>query len=144
VYRWVRRRDGSETMGTGGIAGIRAAEATRDAVLEAMRARRVWATSGPRIFVDVTLDGHAMGSRVPRAELSPAPALVFRVFGTAPIETLHLVRTGEPIELHGPEDGRRDVEGEFRIESLRAGEYVYLRAIQTDQSAAWSSPIFVE
>ena len=32
----------------------------------------------------------------------------------------------------------------LEVENLRAGEYLYVRAIQNDQGTAWSSPIFFE
>ena len=32
---------------------------------------------------------------------------------------------------------------EMTLEGLRAGEYVYLRAVQADGGAAWSSPYFI-
>jgi hypothetical protein len=144
VYRWMRRMDGQELMGTGGLAGIRASEATREAVLQAMRARAVWATSGPRIIVDVTLDGHVMGATIPRAELGETSTFAFRVLGTAPIERLDRVRSGEVEPIGTIEAGQRDLEGAVVLPDLHAKEYLYLRVIQTDQALAWSSPFFVD
>jgi len=43
--------------GSGGLAAILADDATREAVHAALCARRVYATNGPRIFLNVTLDG---------------------------------------------------------------------------------------
>ena len=40
--------------------------------------------------------------------------------------------------------GERDVTLERRVEALRPGEYVYVRAVQRDGGAAWSSPIYVD
>ena len=40
--------------------------------------------------------------------------------------------------------GERDVRFEEPVEGLEAGERVYLRALQRDGGAAWSSPFFVE
>ena len=33
---------------------------------------------------------------------------------------------------------------ERRVEELRPGEYVYVRAVQRDDGAAWSSPIYID
>ena len=49
-----------------GLAAILAPERTRESVLEALRARRVYATNGARIFLRVTLDDEfEMGSVLP-------------------------------------------------------------------------------
>jgi hypothetical protein len=56
-----------------GLAAIFAPERTREAVLAALRARRVYATNGPRIFLRTTLDGvHEMGTAL---ESTPADAV---------------------------------------------------------------------
>ena len=45
----------------GGLAAILAEDLTRESILEAMRARRVYATNGPRIVLRVTLGRSAHG-----------------------------------------------------------------------------------
>jgi hypothetical protein len=91
-----------------GLAAILSRTATREAILEALRARRTYATSGPRILLRVALDGEPMGS----------------VVGAAPSRTL-------AVEVVAPVP-------------LAPGEYVYVRAVQEDDGAAWSSPFFVD
>lgn len=130
-------------MGRGGLAAIRASGLTRDALLVAMRARRTYATSGPRILIDARWNEHPMGSSIPAAQLAAQSRIDFRVSGTAPIAAVELVRSGSLRQrLTGA--GVEDVEESFFLVPARAGEYAYLRVIQTDGGLAWTSPFFVE
>ena len=126
--------------GHGGVAAILAEDLTRDAVYEALRARRCYATSGPRILMRFTLDGHPMGATVPASANAVAKTFVL---GTAPITEVALVRSGAVLEQERDSD-RLTVFFSTELPDLRPGEYVYLRVIQEDGSAAWSSPFFVE
>jgi len=125
---------------SGGLAGILAEEKTRESILEAIRARRVYATNGLRIILRFDLGGHAMGEviEVPK---SPLTAKV-RVIGTGPVERVELVRSGETVA--SALSGEAVVYKEWTLEDLVSGEHVYVRAIQGDGGVAWSSPIFVE
>ena len=128
--------------GQGGLAGIFAEEATRAGVLEAFRARRVYATNGPRIFLNARLEGHAMGSDLPAASLGAVAKLVVRGLGTGPIETVELVRSGAVVE--GVDcGGVTSFNWTFELEGLAPGEYVYVRLQQGDRGQAWSSPFFI-
>ena len=42
-----------------------------------------------------------------------------------------------------PGEEHWDVEAAFQPEDLVAGEYLYVRVVQQDGGAAWSSPFFV-
>ena len=130
-------------MGNGGLAAIRAPELTPAALLESLRSRRVYATSGPRIWLATSLAGRTMGSTIPLAELGENPVLVAEVAGTAGIEYVDVIRKGRPIErrLAG---GRMDLQLEEALDGLSAGDYVYLRVVQEDGGLAWSSPFYVE
>lgn len=91
----------------GGLTAVQAAALTREAVWEAIRARRCYGTTGERIIVDVTSDGHPMGAEYRAAG---PPHLAVTVHGTAPLERLDLYRGVERICRHplGPiESGRR-------------------------------------
>lgn len=132
-----------ERMGQGGIAAIRAPELTPTGVLEGLRSRRVYATSGPRIWLACSLAGRKMGSTIPAEELADEPLLFVEVAGTAGIEWIDFIRRGRPVE-------RRLVGGltELRlgeaVDGLAAGDYLYLRVMQVDGALAWSSPFYVE
>ncbi len=112
---------------SGGLAAIFSEDLTRESVLEALRARRVYATNGPRIWLRFWLD------ETPR----------FAVAGTAPIERVDVIRSGAVVQSL-PGEGRRDWGEPLVLEGLRPGEYVYVRVIQEDGGVAWSSPAFVE
>lgn len=132
----------SDPAGSGGLAAILSEDATRAGVLEALRARRVYATNGARIWLRVTLDGRPMGSVVAVAE-PPAHAevtLAVEVAGTAPIERIDLIRSGHTATIAG--DGQREMALSRTIPPLGQGEYHYVRVVQTDGGAAWSSPVF--
>jgi hypothetical protein len=78
----------------GGLAAVFAPEATTDAIFDALRTLRSYATSGQRILLDATLNGHAMGTRQPAADRRE---IRFSVAGTAPIDRIDVVRNGEVI-----------------------------------------------
>jgi hypothetical protein len=129
---------------SGGLAALVSEELTREGVLAALRARRVYATNGPRILLRVALAGQPMGASL------PAPAggrgrdeLFTEVVAPSRLERLDLVRSGEIVDTLGLE-GQREARLHRALEGLRPGEYVYVRAVQEDGGTAWSSPIFVE
>jgi hypothetical protein len=125
--------------GTGGLAAVLAEDLTREAVLEALRARRAYATSGPRIVLRATLDGLPMGADVPTG----SRRLALEVVGTAAIRAVDLVRSGRVIETRSG-DGSRDFAHVWSLDELERGEYVYVRVIQDDGGMAWCSPFFAQ
>jgi hypothetical protein len=127
----------------GGLAAIIAESRTREAVLEALRARRVYATNGARIILRTALGPHRMGSvvRVPESGKLSAELFV-SVVAETPLERVELIRSGEVVDGVLTE-GRLEVSLQREIADLAPGEFVYVRAVQEDQGAAWSSPIFV-
>jgi len=127
--------------GIGGVAAILADGLNREAVYRALKARRVYATNGPRIVLRFAVGGHPMGSiiEVPGEPLS----LFVRIDGTAPIERVDVIRSGGVV-ASSPGDGRYELALTTDLEDLEAGEYVYARVVQEDGGAAWSSPVFVE
>ncbi len=144
VYGWIGDPRGVRPprMGTGGLAGILASDLTRSGVLEALRARRVYATSGPRILVQATLAGHPMGSLIAVSELPDEPTLRVLVLGTAGLRRVDLVQPGrvESLTL----SGELKFVAELPLGELVPGAYVYIRVLQQDDALAWSSPIFFE
>jgi hypothetical protein len=111
-----------------------------DGVHEALRARRVYATSGPRIILRAALSGRRMGSIV--TEPSRIEELKLLVITPAPVERIDIVRSGEIAETISGEN-QRDLFLHREIRDLQEGEYLYVRVVQADGGLAWSSPFFV-
>ena len=127
---------------TGGLVAILAEALTRESVLEALRARRVYATNGPRIVLHATLEGAAMGASV-GAGHGATKMLEVLVVAEAPLERVDLVRGGRVVRSF-PGSGSPEMRLAEPIAGLGAGEYLYVRAVQEDGGAAWSSPFFVD
>ncbi len=130
--------------GTGGLAAIIARDLTRPAVLEAIRNRRVYATSGPRIYLRAALSTYPMGSIVPHAKLvseNDQVSLYVHAIGTDQIAWLDVVRSGQV--TRSPIDKDR-FEVLIPIDDPQPSEYFYVRIVQTDGGLAWSSPIYLE
>lgn len=81
----------------GGLTAFLATGLTREAIWEAWRARRCYGTSGPRIVLDVSVNGHPIGSE-PR--LTRTPEVAVRVLGTAPIDTIEVRRGLETVQTY--------------------------------------------
>jgi hypothetical protein len=125
----------------GGVAAVLTDDLSREGLRQALLDRRCYATNGPRIVLRCALDGQRMGSTVKPRE---GQALLYvRAIACAPIATIELIRSGEIAETI--QDGEHwDVEAAFHPADLARGEYLYVRVVQADGGAAWSSPFFVE
>ena len=129
----------------GGLTAVWAPELARDALFDALRARRCYATTGARILVDLTVDGEPMGAEV---ALDGPPTFEIAVGGTAELGVLELVRytasTGwtAPLSL----DPVGDQFETTWIDDTLSGEAAiyYLRVIQEDGHHAWSSPVWLD
>ena len=84
-----------------------------------------------------------MGSEIPsRQEPRSTVELVVLALTERPISTLDIVRAGqviETIQLTGEDTLHRFTR---TLRALDAGEYLYVRVIQVDGGAAWSSPFW--
>lgn len=132
----------SNPSGTGGLVALLTGLRTRPGVLAALRARACYATSGARMLVRLSLDGAPMGGVVTAGPGDRSCVVVVR--GTAPLAAVELVRGPQIVDRVIPEDGTLDLIHAFPLRDLVAGEFVYLRVIQLDGHAAYTSPVFVE
>ena len=132
---------GDPAAPTSGLAGILATGTTREAVLEAIRKRHVFATSGARIPIVFSVEGALMGEEITIATGKPA-AYEGRVWATDRLEKVEVIRNGEVIAVAHP------TATEVRITGVDPAPppsgYYYLRATQFDEQQAWSSPVFFE
>jgi hypothetical protein len=129
---------------SGGLAAIISDELTRESVLDAMRKRRVYATNGPRIVMRTALGAYPMGSVIPVSDAAGYTGeLVVTVNAVTPLERIDLIRSNRPVDSMSI-SGELEITLHRTIENLVSGEYLYVRAIQRDGGAAWSSPIYAE
>lgn len=126
-----RKRDPYRT----GLTAVQAPSLDRGAVLDALRTRRCYATSGVKILLDVAVNGAPMGSFV---RASGALEVEVRAIGASSIARIDLVGPDGVIDtrtFHG-------VEASFTAHVESA--FVYARVVQEDGEMAWSSPVFVD
>ncbi len=125
---------------TGGFTGVYAEELTREAIFDAVRNRRSYATTGKRIILDFKVDGHWMGEEYKSRD---APHLTVKVGGTAPVATVTVVKNNQDyLRVEGR--GRHEVEFEYgNTEPPRTTDWYYVRVIQEDYEMAWASPVWV-
>ena len=118
-----------------------APELTREAIIQALRERRCYATTGARIVLDFRVNGHGMGEEFTTAV--PDVAVTARVVGTAKLARLEVVCNGSAVLSQSatatapPRSPRRLPLSEEQT------SYLYLRATQSDGHVAWSSPVWV-
>ncbi len=119
-----------------GLTAVQARETTREAILEAIRERRCYATSGVPILLDLRAGDHPMGSEL----VVDGPTAVHAV-----------ARCASPIlrlTLEGPDGPVATVSGEGQtsaeLEAFVEPGWVYAKVEQEDGEMAWSSPIFLD
>lgn len=126
-----------------GLAGVYATELTRAAIFKALRARRVYATTGCRAILRFRLGNTPMGSVVRLDDPNARHEFWVSVLGDAPIAAIALVKNNQVVATHS---------GEGLLESwqwrdpttAKDGDFYYVRIVQADGEWIWSSPIFVE
>jgi hypothetical protein len=134
---------------SGGLAGVIADDRTRESVATALRARRTFATNGPRMLLRVSLGGRRMGELVSLVDLAKAASaneeveLVAQVIAPKPLARIDVIHNRQVVESLDAE-GRREVLARWSVPPLDTGDFVYVRAVQQDGGAAWSSPWFIE
>jgi hypothetical protein len=82
-----------------------------------------------------------MGTQVPPSE--GETKLTLELHATAPIQSIELIRSGDPVTSITPPNTPTDLTHAFALKNLSPGEYLYLRIQQTNGGLAWSSPWFI-
>ncbi len=126
----------------GGLTAVLAPELTREAVLEALRARRCYATTGPRYLLEFAVDDSPMGSR-----LDVARGHVAKVYGALGSTTdwvrVEIVGPDGVVEVVTPEPGNDVVQIEAELPPAENPTWVYLRGVDEFGGMAWSSPVWI-
>lgn len=120
-------------------ACVWAKEKTREALFDAIRARRTYAATD-RIGLDVRIGEALMGEEAQVA--GETVTLSIHAEGTAPITDIEIIRDGQVLDTLRP--GTPLVETTFKDPAPLPGKsYYYVRLLQDDGAIAWASPIWV-
>lgn len=131
----------------GGLAAVWATELTREAIFDAIHARRCYGTTGARIILEFLVNDHDMGEEL-RIDDKTAPRKIqVYVRGTDSIAQIEILRNGSVVHVETP-DLRKDRET-VNLEwedntALEDSAFYYVRVRQGDGEMAWSSPIWVD
>ena len=133
---------GSPDHGGGmGKACVFAAELSRKAIIEALRARRCFATTATRSFLDVRVNGHFMGEKVTQPPSGPVRVTI-DVRCPADIDRVEVCRNNKFVYTNSPE-GKTAQLTFTDMSPLPGKSYYYVRVIQKDEEISWSSPVFL-
>ena len=155
--------------GEGGLTAVLAESLDRGPVFEAVRRRRIYATTGDKIVLEFTANGRPMGEEI---EATGAVELKVRVEGTAAVDRVEIVKDlvdtfaavrieqnpagpdgvfmlYDPATPEGGERLARDDMSRLRFTMRDRGtpgreHTYYVRVTQANGQQAWSSPIWVK
>jgi hypothetical protein len=130
------KRDNNRT----GLAVALAPRLTREAIFEALRRRRTYATTGIKPLLDFRINGHLMGEEisVPAGPIT----LTANVIGDVELKWIEIVRNNELWYSYGGEGWQSRIT--IRDDEVPPGtSWYYLRVEFESGDMAWSSPIWV-
>ena len=123
-----------------GLAAVLCKDLTRESILDAIKHRRCYATSGEKIYVDFRVNGNLMGTTIAR---DTAPKIYIKVIGTKPLESVEIIR--DNLTISTLSSRHSILETEYVDANLPAEtHYYYIRVIQKDGTMAWSSPVWMK
>jgi len=117
-----------------GVTGFYLPELTREALWQAIAARRCYATTGERILLHVEVDEHLMGSEF---ETRGEPLITISIEGTAAVEEVEILCVDEVLWSWRPEPAA--IDGDLRV--LWSG--TEQRGTASDQRAVWDGRLEV-
>lgn len=120
-------------------ANVWVTEPTREAMLDAIRKRRVYGSTD-NILADVRSRGHFMGEEF---ETNETPRIEIKLVGTADFARVSVIKDGRYVHSLDPQT--RQVSMTWTDSSSRAGDtsYYYVRGEQVDGEIVWVSPMWI-
>jgi hypothetical protein len=117
-----------------GVAALWVRDLSRESILEAMRSRRCFATTGDKMIVDLRMSGGPLSMDV-------------KVKGQRELEKIEVLRNSRVIKAYTVSGGKLDFSATYADESHQEENevlYYYVRATQKNKEIAWSSPLWVD
>ena len=126
-----------------GIAGIYAKSLTRKDVFEAIRARRVYATTGCRSVLRFFMGSTPMGGVVRLTKAGEKREFTVKIVADAAISSITIVKNNKTVVVE-PGDGAFMTWQWADTQPAQNGDYYYARIKQADGHWIFSSPIWIE
>jgi len=129
--------------GVSGLAGIYARELSREAIFEALRARRVYATTGCRSILRFHMSKTNMGGIAKLSKTDQSRQFTVNVLADSPIAEITIVKNNQNI-------ASKSGDGVFMTwqwsdtEPAKSGDYYYVRIKQANNQWIYSSPIWID
>lgn len=124
-----------------GLTAVWADELTPASLWRSLWNRRVYATTGARIVMELFADGLPMGTEYLCTGL---PRMRGSILGTSPLRLAELLRYDQRgFTTAWSATGAAEAAFDFVDEDLRGEGFYYLRVEQEDGHCAWSSPIWI-
>lgn len=125
----------------GGLTAVWAPQLTSQDIWNSLYSRRVYATTGARIFVRWSIDGVGPGSEI---GVGSAIEISLLVVGTSPIKEAQLIRyEGEYKTVRNLNSPNEILSDTWTDNSPPSRGFYYMRIIQEDGHMAWAGPIWV-
>lgn len=127
-----------------GVAALWVKTFDREGILEAMRNRHCFATTGDKMKVDFSINGTFQGATI---QTESPPVLQINIKGQHHLEKVEILRDSKVVKILNVDGVTREFNDRFTDEHYQEGHtvsYYYIRATQKNNEIAWSSPIWVE
>lgn len=126
-----------------GLAALLVKEPSRQGIIEALKSRRCFGTTGDKIFVDFRIDGHIMGEEF---KTTGKPHITATIEAVRPLKNIVIFKNNNVIFEKKESDinSALTFNVDFVDENFDSVSYYYLRAIQDNNEIVWSSPIWVD
>jgi len=125
-----------------GVMAAWARSLTGENIWQALNGRRVYGTTGARIYIDFTVSGRPIGSDF---ETEGPPVLKAFIAGDSPISKAEVVRfmDGEYSTIITQNSKSPECGFTFTDSSFSGEGFYYLRVTQADEEMGWAGPVWV-
>jgi len=127
-----------------GVAALWVKEFSREGIIDALKNRRTFATTGDKMIMDFRMNGGVTGSTISNAgELN----LSLNVKGQRELVKVEILRNSDVVKEYKITDGSLTFNETYTDENPQFEKgvlYYYIRATQKNNEIAWSSPIWVD
>lgn len=121
----------------GGLTAVFAREKTRESIWQAIYQRHCYATTGPRIYLEFSINEHPTGSELQGMNRK----IRVNCMGTEDISRIEVVKNNNLLQAIPGTGSCLDFSLDDGPEKVE--DFYYIRVTQIDGEMAWSSPIWV-